>query len=288
MCRFILVLLFCCFGMLTSQAQVFTLSGGEKDIPVRFFKWEGETWLATNHHLFSFKKKDWQLRWTSSDSIVTAVAVEGRIWVGEHKHLIALDFKRNGDPVIFKQKSDVMALAHGNGANSLLVGTSDNVFLYKDTLLEKTLLSKIWVNDLCVCGDYTWIGTSIGLSAIAPDGTIQQYAEEGVKGFEIPDNIVEHILCLAKRKVLTITMPVALAFFDLNQATLPSHPDHFDYLGERDNNVLDASDATGGSAVFATTLGGVLLVRLPGGPHDHDHAPKMNAVRIRPELKFPG
>jgi hypothetical protein len=270
------------------QAQVYALPGITNETPIRFFKQKNQTWLATSHHLFAFERKGWQLRWTSKDSIVTATSTDRLIWVGAPNRLRALDFKQPRNPVIFDRVLEVTALAHGDQASDLLVGTTDKVLLLKDTILVKTLLSKTWVNDLCACGAYTWVGTSIGLTALMPDGKLQQYAEEGVKGFEIPDNIVEHLVCISKRKILTITMPVALAFFDLNQASLPSHPDHFDYLGERDNNVLDAAEAADGSIVFATTLGGVLRVKLARSAHDHEHASNTNAERLHPEQQFPG
>jgi hypothetical protein len=280
--------MFCCFCLSSMRAQVYALPGITNETPIRFFKQKDQTWLATSHHLFAFERKGWQLRWTSKDSIVTVTSVNRLIWVGTPNRLRALDFKHQGDPVIFDRVLEVTALAQGAQATDLLVGTTDKVLLFKDTVLVKTLLSKTWVNDLCNCGAYTWVGTSIGLTALMPDGKLQQYAEEGVKGFEIPDNIVEHLICVSKRKILTITMPVALAFFDLNQASLPSHPDHFDYLGERDNNVLDAAEAADGSIVFATTLGGVLRVKLATQAHEHELAQHTKAERLRPEQQFPG
>jgi hypothetical protein len=292
MTRFCITVLLFFALCLSSEAQVFDLPNASQEEPVRFFLFNNQTWLATSRHLFQFEKKAWQVRWTSPDSIVTALAAGKYLWVGGKATLKALDLSRMPDPVVFQKQIPVTTIARGLEQTEVLIGSKDDARLYKDTSFAGILMASTWVNDICSCGSSVWIGTSAGLTRREPDGRTLIYAEEGVKGYEIPDNIVERLLCLHKGRLLAIVMPEALAFFDVSGKEAPTHPEHFDFLGEPGNAVFDMTELPKGAMLFATAKGGVLRVTMPeDAPHakqPHEHGQRPVAERIYPEREIKG
>ena len=56
-----------------------------------------------------------------------------------------------------------------------------------------------------------WVGTNLGLYKVPVTGEVLRYAEEGIEGFEIPDNLVEHLFADEASNVWAL-LPEQMAF----------------------------------------------------------------------------
>ena len=112
-------------------------------------------------------------------------------------------------------KTDFVALKTDPTSPQIWVATRDNGIYIVNDSTEKLMSKALFVNDIAVVSpaDY-WIGTDAGLVHRVSGETIR-YAEEGVAGFEIPDNIVEKLHIINGEK-LVVQMSGPLSIFHLS------------------------------------------------------------------------
>ncbi len=241
--------------------------------------------LATNQKLYVQTKRDWQLVTTMPAPIQTTAVAQGRIWAGGQSGLYWWEARQ-------KQwrkwqgaaaKGAINTLNTDPSTGNLLVATATaGAFVLRDTILSRTLVSQAETQTVCTCGSYQWIGTPTGLLRVDATGTIQRYAEEGVMGFEIPDNIVENLFC-SRSQSLTVLMPEPLAFLPIEASGAPAHGAHFDYLGAAGNTVFNQVELSNGDYLFFTAQG---ILRLPT-TFLHDHREVLGSVEVHDDRNNP-
>jgi hypothetical protein len=253
------------FTTLVLSAQVFTIDFSKKINPIGFIKTEESFFLASDTALFEFNKKDknWKPIKLFYEKIKTVAVVKDKIWMGTAHSLFYRDDKN--ELTFWKGikggEIDVLSLKQHPATQNIIVSTADDgAFAIKDTVLDKTLVAHIRAEDACHCGGYDWVGTNTGLVRVDKAGKIQIYAEEGVGGFEIPDNLVTRLYC-ADGQHLWVLMSDALAFLDADENNTTSHAEGFEFLGKRGNQIFDVLRTPDGDFLFLTQEGLILMNR---------------------------
>lgn len=274
--RFKFVILFSLSFLIhrTANAQVFTIDFKSDINPIGFIKTEKTILLVTDTAFFELDKKAkmWKSIQFFKEKIKTATVSKNRIWIGSGKGLFYQDDK---NPMtvwtgINEGKLDVLALKTHPLTQELLVSTADDgAFSLNDNALYKTLVAYIRAEDACSCGSYDWVGTNAGLLRIDKKGVIQTYVEEGVGGFEIPDNLVDRLYC-PDGKHLLVVMGEALAYLEADEKKVSSHAEGFEFLGKRGNKIHDAVMTPEGDFLFLTQ-DGLILMRRDELAEQHEH-----------------
>ena len=224
----------------------------------------GHPVLVTNQYIYRVSKKKWVLWLETPLPVQTTAVSQGRLWVGGNKGLYWLD----ADAQKWRQWTALPGLIPVNTlrvdqmTDDLLVASStQGAFVLHNTDLLHPFVQNTETQVVCSCGNYQWIGTPAGLLRLDAQGNIQKYAEEGVMGFEIPDNIVENLFC-SRSQVLTVVSPEPLAFLPIPSKGAPAHGPHFDYLGSAGNEIFNQLELPNGDYLFLTAHG---LLRLSTG-----------------------
>jgi hypothetical protein len=262
--------------LLTTKAftQLYSIECSKKINPIAFFKTEKSFLLVADTAIFQLDKKDkiWKPIKLFIKKIKTAAFVKDKLWFGNDEHLF---FRDNKNEVtlwkgINEGKIDVLSLKTNPVTQELLVATADDgAFTIKDTTLDRSLVQHIRAEDACNCGGFDWIGTYTGLVRVSKNGDIQIYAEEGVKGFEVPDNLIEHLYC-ADGKHLLIMIPELLAFLNADEKATETHAEGFGYIGKKGNTIFQQLVTPNGNHLFLTQDGLLLMTKASvEGGHEH-------------------
>jgi hypothetical protein len=254
------------------SAQVFYAwqnQPGEKIL--RLTKFGNTVALLTNQRILQLENGQWTVKWTADMPLTAAAVVGNNIWAGGNSGLSRIDGETwQSTDMSFEGNTAVTGIA---AVETAAAGDKAIISSYQAGVFEtdRNSLRKIGteydVNAVCDCGGYCWLGTNAGLVRIKADEVVT-YTEEGVKGFEIPDNVVDALYCPNGNKLVAI-MPEAIDFLDLSNQSSASHGEHFDYVGERDNTVTDVLPMPGGSLLLLTEKGLLLLEGSYSAVHDH-------------------
>lgn len=114
-----------------------------------------------------------------------------------------------------------------------------------------------------------WIGTNIGLYKISlAKNKIDRFVEEGIEGFELPDNLVEKIYADDASNIWAV-MPDDISFISGagNDDEIPDYR----YVGSKQNKVLDICKTPLGSRsyLFATKEGVIYTADVKGDQLNH-------------------
>ena len=127
---------------------------------------------------------------------------------------------------------------------------------------ENKFLSRLTapvVNDLKVSADSCiYAATNVGLFRYNAKQNIWiKYAEEGIGGYEMPDNIIESILIDTKSNVWVI-MPEHISFIGYGNRD-EVHVPSFDYLGDKETKLMGINNFRSGYLMITTK--GVLFLK---------------------------
>ncbi len=286
-----LILLFACLFTtnlrLSSQIQV--LESNEKTKPIAFIETGKSFFLVSDKVLFEYnvKTKKWDTNKIFTELNNTAVLLKDNIWMGNNINLFYRD-KNNNFNIwngLKKDKMAVLSLKINPTTQELLVSTADDgAYVLKDTVLGKTVVAHIRAEDFCHCGDFDWIATNTGLVRVDKTDKIQIYAEEGVGGFEIPDNSVDRLYC-PNGKLLWVVMQGALAFLDAEAKSVTSHAEGFDFLGKKGNTIYDELATPTGNFLFLTRDGLILMSQKEVvEPHEHTASTEVYSNVGKPKI----
>ena len=127
-----------------------------------------------------------------------------------------------------------------------------------------------------------WLGSNLGLHRYHR-GRWTRYNEEGVANFEIPDNLVEHLL---PDQAGTVWVVMSEAVCALPAGPRPAELPTTTFLGRPGNELLAAAYLPGAGRLFATTLGLLLLPATGAGEFgSFEPAPATDIVAPRPLLR---
>jgi hypothetical protein len=247
--------------------------------------------LITEHAIYQADKNTLRKVFDSESAIKVAVANQKQLFLGTEKGLLvsnapkgaALTFQKQNLPT---DKTDFVALRIDPVSEQVWVATRDNgIYVIQDTTPKK-ILNALFVNDLAVISqnDY-WVGTDAGLVHRVAGQTLR-YAEEGVGGFEIPDNIVEKLyLCSAQKLVVQMSQPFSI--FHLEGEQTAAHGVNIGFIGKKGNTIFDLKTLSDGSVLAATAEG---LTHLPrhilADDHEHEGFKEIFAAADRPEAQL--
>ena len=247
------------------SSQVQTIDFSKRINPVGFIKTDESFFLISDTAMFELNKKDknWKPIKLFYEKVKTVTVAKNQIWMGTAHSLF---YKDNNNNLTFWKglkggEMDILSLKQNPTTQEILVATADDgAFSLKDTVLSKTLVAHIRAEDVCQCGGYEWIGTDMGLARLDKLGKIQMYAEEGVGGFEIPDNSVTRLYCVDGQH-LWVVMSEGLAFLDADEKNTTSHAEGFDFLGKKGNPIFDIICTPDSDFLFLTQEGLILMNR---------------------------
>jgi hypothetical protein len=245
------------------------------EMPVEVLEFKRQIFLVTEHTVFIVEKKGLRPVFQSENLIKAAAATKNMFCLATNSGLLTaqptslienLTFTKRQLPT---DKTDFIALFKDPSAEQIWVGTRDNgIYIINDST-EKLMIKALFVNDLAIVSpnDY-WIGTDAGLVHRVAGETIR-YAEEGVAGFEIPDNIVEKLHIINGEK-LVVQMSDPLSIFHLAAEKTSAHGINLGFIGKKGNRVFDLKGLPDGAVLAATAAG---LTHLPKHilADDHEH-----------------
>ena len=108
-----------------------------------------------------------------------------------------------------------------------------------------------------------WVGTNIGLYKISLSRTeINRYEEEGIEGYEIPDNLVEKLFADENSNIWALLDGVTVFIPNKKTENVPS----YNYMGDKENHIIAISEipASSESYLFATARGIMYTADLNG------------------------
>jgi ligand-binding sensor domain-containing protein len=245
-----------------AQTQM-TLPTAEK--PIDIIEFQRQIFLVTEHAVYVADKKEARKVFQSESSIKAAAATKNFLCVATGAGLFMANAAIISDNAPFKKrqlptdKTDFVALKTDPTAPQIWVATRDNGIYIVNDSIEKLMNKALFVNDIAVVSpaDY-WIGTDAGLVHRVGGETIR-YAEEGVAGFEIPDNIVEKLHIINGEK-LVVQMSGPLSIFHLSGEKTSAHGVNLGFIGTKGNAIFDLKGLPDGAVLAATAAG---LTHLP-------------------------
>lgn len=120
----------------------------------------------------------------------------------------------------------------------------------------------------CTPDSNVWVGTNIGMYKIPPRGTqIFRYVEEGLEGFDLPDNLVERIFADDSSNIWAIT-PDYISF--ISSANFRGEIPNYTYVGNKQNIIYDICKIpiNEHSYLFSTSQGLIYTAEIKGNKYD--------------------
>ena len=120
-----------------------------------------------------------------------------------------------------------------------------------------------------------WVGTNVGLYRVGTGAfSTTRYAEEGYSGYELPDNVVEHLYADALSNVWVL-MPDNISF--KRGSSFAGEMPTFEFLGDRENHIWSIVAVSDKWYVFVTQKGVSYLPiqalkETHGGPTEEVHS----------------
>ncbi len=266
------------FSVFLAQNPIFAQT--QRDLPtaektIEIVEFQRQIFLVTEHAVYLADKKEVRKVFQSESTIKAAVATKNFFCLATGAGLFTANAAIITDNTTFKKrqlptdKTDFVALRADPTSPQIWVATRDNgIYIINDST-EKLMLKALFVNDLAVVSpaDY-WIGTDAGLVHRVGGETIR-YAEEGVAGFEIPDNIVEKLHIINGEK-LVVQMSGPLSIFHLAGEKTSAHGVNLGFIGTKGNAIFDLKGLSDGAVLAATAAG---LTHLPKHilADEHEH-----------------
>lgn len=239
-----------------ARAGSFSLPANEK--PVTILSLPKSELLVTEQHVYLIGSKGLSLVLSPGSTIKDAVlshnqlvlATDGGLKIYDSKHFTAI-------PNRFPQ-GRVLSVATDR-QDRLWIATPINGCFLQNTKDSFTLVMNIpGVYTLRATPDSNiWVGTNVGMYRINSNTmSVTRYAEEGYSGYELPDNLVEHIFTDELSNIWVI-MPEHVSFKRSDNYTgeIPS----YDFVGAKNNNIHHIAPFSKGSYFFVTQQGCLLL-----------------------------
>jgi|GEM_PF-3896439 len=268
----LLIITLCIALLNVVQSQVFYTWNAMTDESVLRLEATGKTsYLITSQRILRLEDEQWIEKWKSDETITAAIYMANNFWIGTKNGLYLLNEVSWSKTPLYDEAAqtikEIAAIAPAADGQSVLISSYQSGFYEGKNGSVKKTASNYDINAVCDCGGWRWLGTNAGL--IRTDGTeTVTYTEEGVKGFEIPDNAVDALYCPGGRRLI-VAMPEAIDFFALNSQADASHGEHFDYVGERGNTVTDVVQMADGSLLLLTLKGLLSLESSAIAGHEH-------------------
>ncbi|RYZ41160.1 MAG: hypothetical protein EOP49_29075, partial [Sphingobacteriales bacterium] len=203
--------------------------------PVKVLNAGKQTLLVNNGSVSIFEKHD--LR-TLIDSVgnITDALIDGKdLWLATNtgvKVYNTADYKLK--QTYFPGKR-ISALGQDVYKRMWVATNLEGVYMQTKDSFETKLAINGAYSLMCTADSNVFIGTNVGLYRLAAkDFTVTRYAEEGYSGYELPDNIVEHLYKDEQSNVWVI-MPDNISFKSSThyQGEIPS----YSYIGDKHNEI---------------------------------------------------
>jgi ligand-binding sensor domain-containing protein len=210
--------------------------------------------------------------YTETDGILDAVVQDNMVFLATRKGLKRLD-AGNGykpQPTLFEGR-EISSLALDNKKRLWVGSMYQGAYVQQgpDSFELKLQIPSILSMASNTADTNVWVGTNVGLYRVGT-GTFNttRYAEEGYSGYELPDNVVEHLFADDLTNVWVL-MPDNISFKKGNgfQGELPT----FEFVGDK-GNVIHSILAVRGDWYMFVTAKGVSYMPIRALQQEHAHA----------------
>lgn len=220
--------------------------------------------ILTEHTIFITNKGIIRHSHRISERIIDGIMTNSKFWFCTESGIYKSSIKK--DKLIDIQKINFPLSDYSSVKLKTELSNHENVWVFtRDEGIYKSvgdsvfslLLKANMLNDLfVVSGDDYWMATDAGLLHKV-GGNIFKYSEEGVAGFEVPDNIVDNLYGDVDH--LMAKMSSTISLLKLEGENTESHGKTISYIGEKGNSIYHACFLSNGSVLFATQMGLICL-----------------------------
>jgi hypothetical protein len=259
--------------------------------PIEIIEFHRQILLITEHGIYLSDSKKIQKIFQSESPIQAAAATRTHLCLATKNGLLITNSPTAEKLVFLKQSlpngiDDFVAVRTDPTSEQIWVATRDNgIYILSDSVPKK-ILNALFINDLAVLSksDY-WVGTDAGLIHQVAGQTFR-YTEEGVAGFEIPDNIVEHLHLFYPQK-LVVQMAQPLSVFHLEGEKTAAHGINIGFIGKKGNIIFDLNGLPNGGILATTAAGLTYLPRhILADDHEKEGFHEIFTEADRPEAKL--
>ncbi len=240
--------------------------------PVSIVEWNQRLLLITQRAVYRIEKHQLALQTRFEAPVQTAVVDEESLWIGTRKGLFIWNKDQPAPllvPLPAMDTSPAIQQLTLDTHHSVWIATQQYGVFREDNGRIIPALAVYPVSTVASTADGSvWVGTNAGLYQSTNGKDWNRYAEEGITGFEIPDNIVDQLFS-KNDSILWVVMPNAITFINTRE-NLSGHAPSYDYLGAPDNEIHDVIRLRAGVYLAATRLGVILLPAPPEHAHDHE------------------
>lgn len=251
----------CAFIFLFSNLQAKHNNGVfEKELKnfVTILQAGNKKFLITANEIFLLGKNKTALKTSFSFTCNDACEYENKIALATGNGIVVYDDLKNTATGFMPQKITGRITHIQKDINGRLWFTKEfeGCFMTNGTeVFQKIKVPATY--SLVAAGDSNiWAGTNVGLYKIPASGAaITKFAEEGIEGNDIPDNLVERLFADSKSNVWAI-MPEHISFIAHSNEN-SEFPD-YGYLGTKENelyHIAELPDKKKQSYLFATKQG---------------------------------
>lgn len=234
----LLSLLVCSFLNAYAHDPVYRFPKQQKG-SIKILSTSHKKFIITSEYFFEIKNdkvtKTTNLPFICNDAVV----FNNDIAIASDSGIIIYSVKRNTfKPYLRKQWNKKIEYILTDALNQLWFSSMyEGAFLIKD---DSIINSKIEAPVIyCIAGtpdNNIWVGTNIGLYQILSNSMeTRRYAEEGIEGYSIPDNLVEKLYPDTDSNVWA-QLSETIVFISPHQQNNDAQA--FDYIGNKENKVL--------------------------------------------------
>jgi ligand-binding sensor domain-containing protein len=209
---------------------------------------------------------------TESDGILDAAWQGSTVWIATRKGLKRLDAGNGYKPLTTLFAGQQIGCLSLDDKNRLWVGSTYRgayVQNDRDSFDLKLEIPSILSMAATSTDTNVWIGTNVGLYRLGTGHfSLTRYAEEGYSGYELPDNVVEHLFADELSNVWVL-MPDNISFKKGNafQGELPT----FAFIGDKGNAIRSILAVRSDWYLFVTAQG-VSFMPIRALQDEHQHA----------------
>ena len=236
----------------------------------KIFDLNGSKYLVTSNAVYSLSKNKLDEKIKISDSCNDGCVYNNNILLATNKGLLVYDKKTNN-------LTKITASILPEKISHVTTDFQNNIWFTKefaggfkiqhDSVL--LIIDAPAIYSLAATPDgNVWIGSNIGLYKISlPENKIYRFVEEGIEGYELPDNLVEKIYADNNSDVWAV-MPANISF--ISHEADDEIPD-YNSVGSAQNEVLDICNipAVLRAYIFATKQGMIYTSNLKGDQFNH-------------------
>lgn len=255
------------------SAKDFFLHGSE-GVPVKVLPAGKQTLLVYENNVSILNKQEVRTVINSAGSISDAVYTGTELWLATRDGVKVFGTKDYTLKQEYFKGKRISALGRDVYSRMWIATGLEGVYMQNEQGgFDARLNTNGAYTLLCTADSNIWVGTNVGMYRLAAkDFAVTRYAEEGYSGYELPDNIVEH-LYKDEQSNIWVVMPDNISFKSSThyQGEIPSYT----YIGDKHNDIKTIVSLQKMSYLFVTEKG---IFLLPSSALKEEHAHQTSEV----------